>query len=195
MGSFMLRTIMIDHPECDASGCIICGTGWIQAPVLNMGILSCKSVCAVMDETKPSKLLHSVAFGGYNRKIEHPRTTCDWLSRDKKIVDAYVADPMCGFIASAGLMRDLMQGISYIQSVDNISKMNPKMPVLFISGGDDPVGDFGAGVQQTKTAFIHSGMEHIAVKIYPLCRHEILNELNRNEVFDDISFWLEKHLL
>lgn len=193
MGSFMLRTIMIDHPECNAAGYIICGTGWIQAPVLKAGLLACNAVCASQDETRPSTFLHKVAFGSYNRKIEHPRTATDWLSRDKRVVDAYNADPLCGFVASAGLMRDMMKGVSYIQSRENMARMNPKTPVLLIAGGDDPVGDFGAGVHKVKDAFTFCGIEQVALKIYPLCRHEILNELNREEVFADVSFWLEKH--
>ena len=123
MGSFLLRTIMIEHPECEASGCIICGTGWIPTPVLKTGIAACKAVCAVADETKPSPFLQSIVFGSYNKKIEHPRTPFDWLSRDNAVVDAFISDPMCGFTASAGLLRDMMVGISYIQREENLARM------------------------------------------------------------------------
>lgn len=193
MGSFLLRTIMIEHPECEARGCIICGTGWIPTPMLKTGIAACKTACAVKDETKASPFLQNLVFGSYNKKIEHPRTPFDWLSRDNAVVDAFIADPMCGFTATAGLLRDMMVGVSYIQREENLARMKASMPVFLIAGGDDPVGDYGKGVEKVKREFTCSCMENVASKIYPLCRHEILNEINRLEVYKDIAEWLKNH--
>ena len=195
MGSFMVRTMLQCWPEAPIAGCIISGTGWQPNTMLTAGKTLCRAVCAVSDETQPSEMLHKLIFGSYNARIEHPRTASDWLSRDAKRVDAYESDPMCGFMASAGLLRDMLTGISFIQKRENLQQMPKQLPVLFVAGGDDPVGAYGKGAQQTVDMFRAVGMEHVTSKIYPLCRHELLNELNRDDVFADILAWTEKIIL
>ena len=190
MGSFMARTILAKYPDTGLAGCVICGTGWQSEGLLSAGIPLCNTICRISGEKKPSKFLKQMVFGGYNQRVEHKRTDCDWLSRDEKVVDAYIADPLCGFTASAGLMRDMMLGIRYVQQKENLSRMNKKLPCLFVAGGDDPVGPYGNGVRKAAKAFEEAGMEQIKTKIYPLCRHEILNEINRAEVYEDIASWM-----
>ena len=191
MGSFMARTILAKFPDSGINAAIICGTGWQSAAVLSAGRLACRLICTKDGEKNPSKFLQSMAFGGYNKKVEHPRTASDWLARNQKIVDAYEADPLCGFIPSAGLMRDMMDGIAYIQDEKNLANMKKNLPVFFIAGGDDPVGAYGKGVIQSANAFKRQGMEQVDMRIYPLCRHEILNEINKEEVYKDVAGWLE----
>jgi alpha-beta hydrolase superfamily lysophospholipase len=106
-------------------------------------------------------------------------------------VDAYVADDRCGFVASSGLLRDMMVGIHYIQQKKNLANMKKDLPVLFTAGEADPVGNFGKGVKQAHAAFQKAGMVRADIKLYPECRHEILNELNRQEVYEDILHWIE----
>lgn len=194
MGSFMARTILAKYPDSGIAAAIICGTGWQPEAVLKAGQAACKLVSKAKGENHPSRLLQAMAFGSYNKRVEHPRTACDWLSRDRKIVDAYVADPLCGFVASAGLMGAMMEGIGYIQDEKNMAAMKKDLPVFFIAGGDDPVGPYGDGVIRVADAFRKAGMEQVDVKIYPLCRHEILNEINKEEVYSDVTEWLEKML-
>ena len=191
MGSFMARTILEVHPDSGISACIICGTGWMPEAVLKAGIVMCKGVCKLYGETKPNAALQSVVFGSYNRRIEHPRTAYDWLTRDAKIVDAYIADPMCGFTVTAGLLRDMLTGILYIQNAKNLEKMEKFLPVHFIAGGDDPVGNYSSGVLKAAEAFKQVGLQDISCRIYPLCRHEILNEINKQEIYEDIGQWIQ----
>ena len=87
-----------------------------------------------------------------------------------------------------------MRGMYHIEQKRNLEKMNPKLPVFFIAGGDDPVGSYGKGVHTCAEAFRKAGMSDVSVRIYPLCRHEILNEINREEIFGDILQWIEKYL-
>lgn len=190
MGSFMARTILIRHPDCGINGCVICGTGWQPEAVLGAGKMLANSVCKLFDPQKPSGLLHNIAFGSYNKRVERPRTPHDWLTRDAAVVDAYAADPMCGFQASAGLMGDMFEGIGYIQRQESLAQMRKDLPVFFIAGGDDPVGDYGKGFLKSAQAFKDAGMNCVTTKIYPLCRHEILNEINKNDVYKDISDWI-----
>ena len=191
MGSFMARTILCKYPDSGISAAIICGTGWQPAYALPALSKVMELVCSRGDETKPSPTLQNLVFGSYNRKVEHPRTPYDWLSRDAEIVDAYIAHPLCGFTASAGLLRDLVQGVHFVEQPDHLAAMRKDLPVFFIAGGDDPVGNYGKGVQKAAEAFRQAGLTDVSVRIYPLCRHEILNEINRKEIFEDISQWLD----
>lgn len=192
MGSFMARTILCKYPGSGICAAILSGTGWQNRAVLPVGYAVCAAACLKEGETHPSQFLEKMIFGAYNQRVEHPRTKFDWLTRDNKIVDAYIAHPSCGFTASAGLMRDLMEGLMYIEKPDNLKKMDRNLPVLFIAGQDDPVGNYGKGVLHTAQAFWNLPMKQVEQKIYPLCRHEILNEINRQEVYEDILRWLQK---
>ena len=190
MGSFMARTILAKYPDSGISAAVVCGTGWMSPAVLQAGKFACETVCKRKGERTADEKLNSLVFSGYNNKVEHPRTTHDWLSRDNRCVDDYVADPLCGFVPTAGLLRDMLTGILHIQKKITLSNMNQDLPVLFIAGGDDPVGGYGKGVLKAAQAFRDAGMTDVSQRIYPLCRHEILNELNRLEVYEDISRWV-----
>lgn len=192
MGSFLARTLLITHPEFDLSAAIICGTGWMPGAVVKAGCGIAKAVCRLGNDKKPNTMLHNLMFGSYNKRIEHRRTDFDWLSRDNQTVDDYIADPKCGFMETAGLARDMLEGICFIQNPANLKKMNKDLPVYFIAGGDDPVGDYGAGVRTAAEKFRENWMD-VTCRIIPLCRHEILNEINRELVFADIADWIGEH--
>lgn len=194
MGSFMARTILCKYPDCGVSAAIICGTGWQPAAAMPSLIKVVEAICKVSGETNPNEQLQRLVFGGYNRKVEHPRTPVDWLTRDTRVVDAYLAHSMCGFTASAGLIRDMMKGIHYIEQKKNLSNMTKELPVFFVAGGDDPVGAYGKGVEKCAEMFRQAGMRNVKTRIYPLCRHEILNEINKEEIYQDLLRWIEKHL-
>ena len=192
MGSFMARTILCRYPDSGIAGAVICGTGWQPTFALPALAKVIDGICRKNGEEKPNEKLQGMIFGSYNSKIEHPRTDFDWLSRDKAIVDAYIAHPLCGFTASAGLLREMMRGIYYIQKKENLAKMRKDLPVFFIAGGEDPVGSYGKGIHKCVEAFKKAGMTDVSVRVYPLCRHEILNEINKEEIFEDVAQWIEK---
>jgi alpha-beta hydrolase superfamily lysophospholipase len=183
------------YPESGISGAVICGTGWMSPAVLQAGKFACELVCKRKGEWVRDEKLNALVFSGYNSKVEHPRTSHDWLSRDNRSVDAYVADPLCGFVPTAGLLRDMLTGILHIQNQQTLNAMDRKLPVFFIAGGDDPVGGYGKGVRKAAQMFRSAGMEAVDERIYPLCRHEILNELNREEIWEDVAQWIEKKAL
>ena len=192
MGSFMVRTMLAKYPDSGIAATIISGTAWMPGAVISAGLTAATLVAKCQDPNKPSKLLNDMMFGSYNNKIEHKRTTHDWLTRDQKIVDAYVADPLCGFSMTAGLDKNMMTGLKFIQDAQNLEKMQKDLPVLFIAGADDPVGNYGKGVKQAAEAFTEVGMQKVSVRLYPMGRHEVLNELNREEVYANILDWLKK---
>ncbi len=191
MGSFLTRTILIDHPDSGISNCILSGTAWQPGALLAAVGPICKAFCAGEREQQPCPALNNLIFGSYNSRIEHPKTPHDWTSRDDERVAAYAADPLCGFIPTAGLLRDLMQGLRYIQKSENLQKMNKDLPVLFAAGEADPVGNYGKGVRQAAQAFKDKGMTRVSTKIYPLMRHEILNELGRQDVYEYLRSWMQ----
>ena len=190
MGSFMTRSILARYPNLEIAGAVICGTGWLEPPILQGGLALCKLVCRKDGEKVPSPLVQQVAFGGYNKKVEHPKSEFDWLSRDRARVADYEQDPLCGFVVTPGLFRDMLTGVRFNQKQANLANMNRDLPVFFIAGGDDPVGNYGRGVEKSAKAFRQAGMKQVSVRIYPLCRHEILNEINRKEVYEDVAQWL-----
>ena len=195
MGSFMARTILSKYPESGIAAAVICGTGWQSNSLLKVALPLCNAICKKDGEKNPSATLQKIMFGSYNNKVEHRRTENDWLTRDSRVVDAYNADPLCGFAATAGLYRDMLTGIRYIQQKDALSTMNKELPVFFIAGGEDPVGGYGKTVLQTVRSFENAGMTDITCKLYPLCRHEILNEINKDEIFEDILKWMNNKII
>lgn len=193
MGSFAARTYLIKYPA-ELDGAIICGTGQQSASLVSTGKATASLICRLRGTKYRSKLLAGMAFGSYNKAFEPKRTNSDWLSRDEAVVDKYEADPLCGYIPTAGLFRDMMGGIEFISKEENLEKMRKDLPVLFISGEMDPVGDNGKGPERACAAFKKAGMKDVSIKLYPDCRHELLNELNKEEVMADVLAWLNARL-
>ena len=194
MGSFMTRTILQVYPDSGITAAVICGTGWQPRAMLPAAIGICAMACKKAGEKNPSETLQNMVFGGYNKRVEHPRTEYDWLTRDAKEVDAYIAHPSCGFMATTGLLRDLLTGIQFIERKENLAKMKKDLPVLFIAGGDDPVGAYGKGVLRAVEEFQKAGMKDVEKRIFPLGRHEILNEINRQEIYEFTSNWMDRQV-
>lgn len=193
MGSFLTRTYLIKHPD-RYDAVILSGTGH-QSPALVLGGNAAASVMAKLNGAMgDGAKLDSLAFGTYLSKIENPRTKFDWLSRDTAQVDKYIADPLCGFVGKIGLYRDMMQGIKFITSEKNIAQMNKEKPVYFMSGDSDPVGDYGKGVERAYKAFCNAGLHDVFMRLYPGGRHEMLNETNKEQVYQDILNWLNEKI-
>ena len=194
MGSYITRSILIRYPDSGIDAAVICGTGWMNPIAARASRLTAELVCRKNGERTPSPLLGKLMFGVLNAGIPDPRTGFDWLSRDEKQVDAYIADPLCGFSPTGGLVREMMDGFGYTQRKENLLRMKKDLPVLFIAGGDDLVGDRGRGVEQAAAEFRKAGMMRIEKKLYPGARHEILNEINKEEVYEDIATWIKSVL-
>lgn len=193
MGSFLTRTYLIKHPD-KYDAVILSGTGH-QSPALVLGGNAAASVMAKLNGVMgDGAKLDSLAFGTYLSKIENPRTKFDWLSRDAEQVDKYIADPLCGFVGKIGLYRDMMQGIKFITDKKNIAQMNKEKPVYFMSGDGDPVGDYGNGVERAYKAFCDAGLHDVFMRLYPGGRHEMLNETNKEQVYQDILNWLNEKI-
>ena len=193
MGSFLTRTFLIRYPDLyDAA--ILSGTGHQSAALVNGGYLAAQLLTKKNGPRSSGQTLNDMAFGSYCKRIENPRTPFDWLSRDSDTVDKYIADPLCGFICKTSLYRDMMGGLKFLTDQKNINKMNRNAPVYFMSGAEDPVGDYGKGVEKAYKAFCRAGLTDVMIRLYPGGRHEMLNELNRSEVMQDILSWLNDRI-
>ena len=193
MGSFLTRTYLIKHPDkYDAA--VISGTGH-QPRLMVLGGYAAECLFVKLQGARTvGTTLNDIAFGSYNKGYENPRTIYDWLSRDPAVADAYAADPLCGFIATNGLFRDMMGGIKFITDQQNIEMMNKEKPIYFMSGDADPVGENGKGVTRAYDAFCRAGLHDVTLRLYPGGRHEMLNELNKDVVYKDILNWLNEKL-
>lgn len=194
MGSFLARTYIIRYGD-GLDGCILSGTGNQSALLLNSGRALCKLETLRKGKRSTSSLVDKACFGVYNKRIDPVRTKNDWISRDDKIVDEYGADPRCGFVPSIGLVNDMLGGIKFITKRENIDKIDKKLPIYIFSGDMDPVGEYGKGVTRAYSALRVAGCEDVSIKLYPGGRHEMLNETNRQEVYEDTLGWITSKLL
>ena len=190
MGSFLVRCAVQVQPNL-FDGLIISGTGGSQGAIGKAGSMLTKILCSA-GENKPANMMQNMVFGGYNKAFSNPRTPSDWLSRDEVVVDAYIADPWCGFVCTNGFFHELLHGIQMANDPNGIAKMNKTMPVYMFSGDHDPVGDMGKGVANVKNALDKAGMQNVTMRLYPEGRHEMLNELNKEEVMSDLLAWVEE---
>lgn len=193
MGSFLTRTYIIQNPEkYDAA--IISGTGHQTKALVFAGLAMGNAVVKLHGPRADGKMLNDIAFGTYNKKIDFPMTDFDWLSRDYENVKKYIADPMCGFVCKASLYRDMLTGVKFVTDQSNIDKMSKEQPIYFMSGDSDPVGDYGKGVDRAYKAFCKAGLHDVMIRLYPGGRHEMLNETNKDQVYQDILNWLNEKL-
>ena len=189
MGSFLARTYLIRYPGA-VDAAVIMGTGQMSPAIIAGGKAVAAEEAHRVGEDQTSSLVDKLAFGAYNKRFAPNRTGFDWLSLNQDNVDRYMADPLCGGNATIGLFREMLGGLSFIAKPENLKRMNLNIPVLFISGEMDPVGDCGKGVKRAFESFRKAGVRDISLKLYPELRHEILNETCRETVYEDIYQWL-----
>ena len=193
MGSVLTRTYLIRWPGT-VDGAVLSGTGQEPAPLVAFGRGISGLLCALRDPGYVSRLVYSLSLGAYNRKFRPNRTTGDWLSRDSRMVDQSLKDPLCSFQPTVSMFRDMMTGLQFIARPANLSKMNLDTPIYFFSGDQDPVGSMGKGVRKVEAMFRAAGCRDVTVRLYPGGRHEMLNEVNRQEVLADLLSWLDARL-
>lgn len=190
MGSFLVRTYLCRYPG-EVDGAVLSGTG--QEPALL--VAACKALsgtlCRLRGGTYVSPLILLLSLGAYNKKFAPNRTPSDWISRDERAVDACLADPLRAFLPTVCLYRDMMGGLQYIAHPKKLAQMEKSTPIYFFSGDRDPVGNMGKGVEKVAGMFRKAGCTDVTLKLYPGGRHEMVNEINKQEVLEDLLAWLE----
>lgn len=194
MGSFLSRTYIYMYGTT-VDGVILSGTGNNSSILVNFGILTSKLEIMFRGKRHKSKFMDSMSFGGFNKKFKPNRTKFDWLSRDEKEVDKYINDQLCGQIFTVGFFLDMLTGVKELNKPENLKKIPRNLPLFFIAGGKDPVGNNSKGVIDSYNIYENIGINNLKYKIYKDARHEILNEINRQEVYDDILDWIDNQIL
>lgn len=193
MGSFITRNYLCRYGS-GIQGAIIMGTGNQPKALLAVSRCLVKIQKLFLGDTHVAKFIDKLAFGSYCAKIENPRTNFDWLSQNSQNVDLYMDDPDCGFIFTVNGFETLFQLLWNLTDKKYIQKMPKTLPVFFVAGDHDPVGNYGKGVEEVYESFKSIGMEDVEMKLYDGYRHEILNEIDKEIVYEDIYKWLIKHI-
>lgn len=193
-GSFLTREyITWDNGEYanGLAGVVIMGTGWQPMAVINSGKALAGLLCKTKGSRSYSKLIEGMAFGTYLKRIENPNSVSDWLSKDVDIVKAYRKDPWCTFHFTLNAFYNMFEGMQLAHDKKRMQTLPEGMPVLFISGAEDPVGGWGEGVRKAFIAYQENTKCQIDIKLYDDDRHEVLNETDRDVVYRDVLEWLD----
>lgn len=191
MGSLLARSYFEKHSN-EIHALILSGTSYQPKMLVYGGLLMCRLQQLFFGIKHRSLLLTKMSFGDFIKKFKNTTTVFDWLSCDPTVPAKYVNDEYCGFICTVGFFRDLLTGILSIQSKKHFMDFPKNKPVYMFSGALDPVGNSGIGVHKVFEKYSQSGVSNIQLKLYPEGRHEMLNEINKFEVFEDIKTFIEK---
>lgn len=191
MGSFMVQDL-VTRSGADLAGAVLSGSNGSRPPP------GARSLAAFerwrLGPRGRSGLIHALAFGAFGRKISDRRTDFDWLTRDPAEVDAYAADPRCGFVATVQLWTDLLEALARLGGDGHRSRVPKGLPILSVAGTADPVSNGGKGIGPLLDGYRRAGLADVTDRRYDGARHELLNETNRAEVTADILAWLDARL-
>ena len=191
MGSLVVRTYLTKYND-NLTGVILSGTSGQKAGLITGQILT-KVIMLVRGERYRSPLLEYLITGSFNKKFKPNRTKADWTTRDEEVVDKYQKDPLCGFNFTTNGYINLLKGSYYLSKQKNINK-TAKVPILLISGDKDPVGGMGKGVIRVENMLKKAGLQDVTIRLFKDARHELTNEINKDEVYYVIFNWLNKEL-
>ena len=192
MGSFYARQYLCEYGR-ELNGAIIMGTGFQPKALVKVAKTLCRVLAAFHGWHYRSSLVANLSFMGYNKGLEG-RTTHDWLNRDQTEVDKYLAEERCTFTFTLNAYYSMFSGILRLHDPAFLARMPKELPLLFLSGDADPVGEQGKGVRRAIQSLKDAGVQNIESIFYPGARHELLVETNKLEVFGDIAAWLDKQL-
>lgn len=189
MGSFIsLRYSQLYGNNID--GLILSGSNGNQKFIFKIGEIIAKREMDKYGPKAKGYKMEKLSFGAFNGYFKPNKTNFDWLTRDENIVNQFIADPLCGNAHSNSYYYYLLKGLRTNHKKENLEKIPKNLPILIVSGEADPVGLMGKGVKRLYNSLVEIGINSVYIKLYKNARHEILNELNKDEVFDDILKFL-----
>ncbi|WP_343208786.1 alpha/beta fold hydrolase [Anaerolentibacter hominis] len=191
-GSIVARNVL-QHKD-DFDGAIICGTANPSYPKIYAGLLLTSLISLFKGPRYISAFVDHMSFGGKEYKSLCKDTSFDWLTKDKEIVQEYVDSPLCGFTCTVSFFHDLLSLSLFGKKADLIGRTRRDLPLLFIAGDHDPVGGYGKDVSTLVATFQTMGFQEVALKLYRNDRHELLNEIDRNDVMSDILSWIKLYV-
>lgn len=191
MGSFLVQKVIMTQSD-GYDGFILSGTNGPRG-MLRAGKTLASLQRALQGDSHRSLMMNAIVFGGFNKAFAPNRTRFDWLSRDPAEVDRYIEDPYCGAICTTRFFRDFFGLLQEIQQPEGYRGIPKHKPVYLFSGEKDPVGLNGRGVRRLEAVYRNLGLADVECRLYPEGRHEMLNEVNRDEVTADVIDWLDRH--
>lgn len=193
MGSFLSQNLAFSHPE-DLCALVLSASNGKPPPIAQAGRLVARMERMRLGKRGRSALLNKLSFEDFNSKFRPNRTPFDWISRDEKVVDDYVADPLCGFMVTVQTWVDMLDALPTLTAPENLAKLRKELPVYCVAGDQDPVGLMGKGVERLVESYRAAGLRNVELRLYPGGRHEILLETNRREVMSELAAWLDRSL-
>ncbi len=193
MGSFLVRSYISKYGE-NINGVILSATAGSVGILANIGVLLTKIIIVFNSKRTLSPLMDKIIFGAYNKAFKPNRTKFDWLSRNEKIVDKYVEDPFCGTIFTIGFFKDLIIELESVNKFENVSKVPKDIPMYIYSGNKDPLSKNGKQILKVYDLYKKAGVKRIKMKLYSNARHELHNEINKEEVISDILYWINQNV-
>ncbi|MDR2499485.1 MAG: lysophospholipase [Treponema sp.] len=191
-GSFLVQSYIEQHNP-GLAGCVLSGTRGPGGIKILLGVPFMTLIAAARGCRRGSALACLMANGPYNKPFKPKRTAYDWLSRDEREVDAFIADPRCGQLSSSGFYRDMLGMLNRIHTGKALAAIPRDLPVYVFSGSADPVGEMGSSPTALVNALKSLPVTDLEFVLYPGARHEVLNETNREEVMGDLIAWINKH--
>lgn len=194
MGSFLIQRMMqlINQDVAPLpAGLLYSGSSGKPPLMIYGGRFLSKWIMKRKGPAYRSQLIHNLVFGRFNKPFEPAQTEFDWLSRDKDMVQLFVDDPDCGFVPSACFYHHFFSGLIQLHSHRPFPGSSVRTPILIFGGDRDPVSDMGKGLKELKQLLSGFGnADHVDLRIYQGARHELLNEINRDEVLNDLYSWI-----
>ncbi len=145
-------------------------------------------------ELTPGRTIDKLTFGNYNKGIKHAKSPFDWLSANAANVQSFLSDKLSGFTFTYSAFYQLFSLVKEVTTADWAKKVAVDLPVLFIAGKEDPVGNYGKGVEQSYRLLAEQGVKDLILQLYEGMRHEVLNEKNNLQVYEFVKMWMEKRI-
>ncbi len=192
MGTFLAQAFAAKYGQ-NLKGLILSGTSFEPASVTLPSLILAKTLSVIWGPKSKGKLFYSIIYGGFNRKFFPNRTPFDWLSRDNTEVDAYCADPLCGFVPSLSFFYELFSGLLALYGKNELKMISKNLPIYLFSGDSDPVSHNGKSLK-TLIALYRKRGNPLDYHLYKDGRHVMLAETNAAMVHDNLLHWIEAHL-
>ncbi len=197
MGSYMLRKYLSVYADklSGLSGAIIMGTGSVPDGTVNLGKNIIKLIARFKGWDYRSKFVAGLMFGGpYKRyDLTGGDPTNSWLTKNPLIVEKYYSDPKCTYLFTLRAYYGLLSSCGFDNDPQGVAAIPKSLPILFVSGSDDPVGDNGAGVKTAYNLFKSAGISDVTIRLFEGDRHEVLNETDCEKVFGELYDWMKVH--
>ncbi|MBS4538766.1 alpha/beta hydrolase [Clostridium sp. D2Q-11] len=188
-GSFIAQEYIIRYGN-EIQGVILSGSAMMKGVDVSLGRVLSSIERKINGDKKKSNLINNLSFGTYNKKINDSDSLFAWLTSDEKEVKKYDEDPYCGTVFTTGFFYYFFTGLSTLYKKKRLDNISKELPILILSGKDDPVGKYGKSVRKLYESYMNIGIENVDIKLYEGGRHEMINEINKNEVFEDIVNWI-----